>query len=725
MGIGSFIASLIFAFVVLFIIVFVIVYIRSYTKAQPNKAFVRTGGFRSEAKPLVIKDGGAMVFGLLHEIRWVDLQTMKIEIERIGENALLTSDPQYADIRAIFFIKVGQTVDDIIAAARTVGGEEVDSASVRQLVEAKLDGALRDIAASFKLMTLHAQRQKFIEEVQTRVKNDLQENGLVLEGVSILNLKAAEQGSFSTNDVFGAQVARTNAEFIEAARSEQNKTERAKELERSGDNEEARRLQNEIERKAEIEIKRENDQRAKEKLALERELAIAESEQKRQIRMQQAEDQAMADKTVYEQEQSAAEARLIKEQAVALAEEQKQQAILLQQERNQQEYEVAEIERQQAQSVAEQTKQAAIVREQAKREQAEKERLEIVAQREAAAQAVKTVEELKQAERAAQRIMIDRKNEVEIEAFKKVEEAKAEAAALKEIAEAELDAASKQAETKRTEAQAQSDSEKTLAAAERARASAAGLAEADVIKAKSEAKLAEADVTRAAGLAEAEIVRAKAEATQAEAEVIKAKGLAEAEAIKAKGLAEAEGEMAKAEALAAHDSVQQRLELERLRLEAQVEIGVARAKAMGEAMAKMEIKMFGTPDAADNILRMMSYADGMGEFVNSLPKPVQQAGSQLLQKVTGGKNGSTDDTVLTVDGVTALLPQLMAVVGRTLDMGKLEGLTVGDIVAKLETEADESDQSIVKKARQLLEALPFLGQQTVESLLNLSGEKQA
>ncbi len=690
--------------VIVFVVAFLALITRFYTKAQPNKAFVRTGGYgttASKTEPLVVKDGGAWVIRAFHEIRWVDLRTMGIEIERIGENALLTSDPQYADIRAIFYIKVGEAKEDIIAAARTVGGDEVDSVSVRQLVESKLDGALRDIAASFNLMTLHAKREEFIEKVQIRVKNDLKENGLILESVSILNLKAAEQGTFSTNDVFGAQVARANAEVIE----------------------EARRRQNEIEREAEVEIKRRDDSAEKEKIDLQRDLAFARAKQEREVRMQQAQEKSTADKAVYEQEQAAEEARLIKEEAVSLAEERKQQAILIQQERNQQQFEVAEIERQQAQAVAEQTKQAAIVREQAKRESAEKERLEIVAQREQAAQEVKTVEELAQAEREAKRVMIDRRNEVEIAAFKKIKDAEAEATALKEIAEAELEAATKKAETKRTEAQAQSDAEKTLAAAERARASADGLAEADVIKAKSEAKLAEADVTRAAGLAEAEVVRAKAEAAQAEAEVIKVKGLAEAESIKAKGLAEAEGEMAKAEALAAHDSVQQRLEMERLRLEAQVQIGVARAKAMGEAMAQMQIKMFGTPDAVDNILRLMSYADGAEDLINSLPKPVQHLGQQMMERVTGQPNGHANGTSISLAEVQTLLPELVTLVGRTLTTDNLDKLTLTEVVAQLEAQAAEADKPLVSRARQVLDGLPFLGQQTVGSLVGFKVEE--
>ena len=219
--------------VVLIVLVMLRSIISAYVKTPANRAFVRTGGLfrKPNAPPKVIMNGGTWVFRTIHEITWVDLGTMAIEIERTENNALLTIDPQYADIKAIFYIKVNPTVDGIIDAARTIGGKQVDANAVKALVDAKLDGALRDVAASFSLMSLHQEREKFIQEVQNRLKTDLQENGLMLEAVSILTLRAARQGSFGTDDVFGAQVARANAQVIQQALRERNDIERKTEIE--------------------------------------------------------------------------------------------------------------------------------------------------------------------------------------------------------------------------------------------------------------------------------------------------------------------------------------------------------------------------------------------------------------------------------------------------------------------------------------------------------------
>ena len=248
--------------------------IHAYVKTPANRAFVRTGGFSGKTNnpPKVVMNGGAWVFKSIHEITWVDLGTMAIEIERTEQNALLTIDPQYADIKAIFYIKVNPTMEGIVDAARAIGGKQVDANAVKQLVDAKLDGALRDVAASFTLMSLHQEREHFIQEVQNRLKTDLEENGLMLESVSILTLRAARQGSFGTDDVFGAQVARANAQVIQQALRESN----------------------EIERTAEIEIKTRDTEASKQRLELDRQLGLASVTQEREVRSIQAVERAMA-----------------------------------------------------------------------------------------------------------------------------------------------------------------------------------------------------------------------------------------------------------------------------------------------------------------------------------------------------------------------------------------------------------------------------------------------
>lgn len=673
--------------ITLFILVFVVVVLlvlarsvmRAYVKTPANRAFVRTGGFSRKLNnpPKVVMNGGAWVFRTIHEITWVDLGTMAIEIERTEQNALLTVDPQYADIKAIFYIKVNPTVEGITDAARTIGGKQVDSEAVKQLVDAKLDGALRDVAASFSLMSLHQEREKFIQEVQNRLKTDLEENGLVLESVSILTLRAARQGSFGTDDVFGAQVARANAQVIQQALRERN----------------------DIERQTEIEIKQRDTATAKLRLDLDRELALAAATQDREVRTMQAMEKAQAEQKEYEELQKSELARVSKERAVALTEIERDQQLAIQNERKQQEVMAAEVTRRQAIELAEQQRQVMVLQEQQKRESAEKERLLVSAEREEASQAVKTVEATQQAqreakirvieaEREAQKAVIEQKNSIELEALRKQRGAEAQAKALKEISAAEAEAALKQAETVRTQAQAEMEAEKLRADASRAKASAAGLAEAEVLTAKAEA------------------------------------AMREAEAVRAKGLAEAESEKAKAEALAAFEGVAQRVEITRLQLDAQVRIEIAKAQALGSAMAAMNIKLIGDPAAAASLLRMVTFADGLGEVVKATPQPVQELGQQLIGRMIGPEKESGGPSVSApaptkesgtngqgqgeVAELALMIPQIIQLVEAVLNVEKLKGQTVGEVLARLSKRVSAADRPTVEKARQALTKLPML-----------------
>ncbi len=666
----------------LFLLVFMIVIFKSYVKAPANRAFVRTGGFQKAGRPpLVVMNGGAWVFRILHEITWVDLGTMAIEIERTEENALLTKDPQYADIKAIFYIKVDATTEGISRAARTIGAKEVNADVVKQLVDAKLDGALRDVAASFTLMGLHQEREKFIEEVQIRLKSDLDENGLTLESVSILTLKAARQGTFPTDDVFGAQVARANAQVIETALRERN----------------------DIEKQTEVAVKQCNVTAEKEKLSMEQDLQFARAAQEREVRIRQSKEKTTADKTIYEQDQSAEQGRIAKERAVKLAQIEAEQTLMVENQRKEQQVQSAEMERGKVLQVAEQEKQVAILQEQQKREAAERERLMVAAQREEAAQALLTVEakakaereaqiQIIQANRDAQRQKIERQNEIEINALRQLREAEARAQALKEIAQAEAEAALKQAETRRTQAQAESDAEKMIAQAIQAKASAEGLAEADVI-------------------------RAKAQAAQAEAEAIRAKGLAEAEAIRAKALAQAEGQKAQAEALAAFDGVAQRLELERIRLDAQVQVGTARAQAMGQGIAHMQIKLFGSSNMAETILKLASFGEGLGELTDNLPQPIVQAGGKILDRLTGQPAAEPPANPIS---------RLIELIETHPDLNQLQSQTLGQVLGALDGRCEPSDRPLLAAIRQIIELIPMAADLPFEEiyLRYLNADKQ-
>lgn len=191
----------------------------------------------------------------------------------------------------------------------------------------------------------------------------------------------------------------------------------------------------------------------------------------------------------------------------------------------------------------------------------------------------------------------------------------------------------------------------------------------------------------------------------------------EAEAVRARGLAEAESAKARAEALAAFDGVAQRVELTRLTLDAQVRIEIAKAQALGTAMAAMNIKLIGDPAAAVSLLRMVTLADGLGEVVKATPEPVLAVGQQLLNKLTADPTGAS---LLKLNGsnghskggdvtdIATVLPELLRITEQTLDINQLKGKSVREVMSMLAEKANDVDKPLVLKAQTALEGMSII-----------------
>src|SRR5947208_13745927 len=106
---------------VLIAIAIVSVFTRLYRKASANMAFVKTGMGGAD----VIMDAGKVILPVLHQIIPVSLETMRLNVERRGPHALITKDNLRVDLSAEFYIKVQPNRDDILQAARSLGGRNV------------------------------------------------------------------------------------------------------------------------------------------------------------------------------------------------------------------------------------------------------------------------------------------------------------------------------------------------------------------------------------------------------------------------------------------------------------------------------------------------------------------------------------------------------------------------------------------------------------------------
>ena len=178
--------------------------------------------------------------------------------------------------------------------------------------------------------------------------------------------------------------------------------------------------------------------------------------------------------------------------------------------------------------------------------------------------------ELNEREGDAKVVATEKENAV---AKKQNEIAETEAARLVITTKGQADADAKKLEID-TDAQAKAAKIEADGKAEAAKRKAEGDAEAVKLEAA-----AEQDRITRTGTAEADVVKAKG---LADAEATKAQGLAEAEAVKAKGLAEAEAQHKMAEALAANEGVNFRIEELQIEANARVQIATNYATVMAQ-----------------------------------------------------------------------------------------------------------------------------------------------
>ncbi|MDD9969576.1 MAG: hypothetical protein OXR73_25245 [Myxococcales bacterium] len=116
-------ALVLIAVVLLTIVVCGAIFARMYRRASKETSFVRTGMGGQK----VIMNGGALVLPVLHEIISVNMNTLRLEVRRAHEHALITKDRMRVDVLAEFYVRVQPTIEAIANAAQTLG-QQADKA---------------------------------------------------------------------------------------------------------------------------------------------------------------------------------------------------------------------------------------------------------------------------------------------------------------------------------------------------------------------------------------------------------------------------------------------------------------------------------------------------------------------------------------------------------------------------------------------------------------------
>ncbi len=252
---------------------------RLYQRSTTERAFVRTG-FGGQR---VAISGGALVIPVLHEVTWLNMNTLRISLERKNENALVTKDRLRLNVESDFFVRVKPEDASVASAARAFGSKTSSIEAMAQLLEARFSDALRSAAAESSMEALHEGRRGFAARVRELLQDGLAESGLQIDSVAISRLDQAPKEFFNPNNAFDAAGLTILTAEIEERRKRRNEIER--------DSQVAIQRKNLAAEQAMLELQREEEYA---RLSQERELAIRRAQQQSEVAVESAELQRLS-----------------------------------------------------------------------------------------------------------------------------------------------------------------------------------------------------------------------------------------------------------------------------------------------------------------------------------------------------------------------------------------------------------------------------------------------
>ncbi len=278
--------------VLIALIVIGVIVARLYKRSSKEVSFVRTG-FGGEK---VILGGGAIVLPVLHEVIPVNMNTLRLEVKRAADQALITKDRMRVDVAAEFYVRVKPTAESIATAAQTLGQKTMQPNELKSLVEGKFVDSLRSVAAEMAMEELHEKRVDFVQKVQQAVSEELFKNGLELETVSLTGLDQTDFKFFNPQNIFDAEGLTKLTETIEDRRKKRNG----------------------LEQDADLAIKTKNLETEQARLKITREEEYSKMEQIRELSIRRAEQQAEIATQESEKQREAGEAKIASDREVQL-----------------------------------------------------------------------------------------------------------------------------------------------------------------------------------------------------------------------------------------------------------------------------------------------------------------------------------------------------------------------------------------------------------------------
>ncbi|MAV83137.1 MAG: flotillin [Pelagibacteraceae bacterium] len=230
------------------LLILLVLFAKFYQKSSKDVAFVRTGMFGQK----IVLTGGALAIPIFHQTTPVNMNTLKLEIERKENNGFITKDKMRVDIKTDFYVRVIGDQESVSLAAQTLGARTLNPQSVKELMEGKFVSAMRSVSAEMSLEQLQTSGLKFTNEVHKLIENVVTKNGLELESVSLSKLDQTSKEFFDPSNTFDAEGLIKITEETEASRKKRNEIQKSTELKIEQTNLETEQKSLEINRQSEF-----------------------------------------------------------------------------------------------------------------------------------------------------------------------------------------------------------------------------------------------------------------------------------------------------------------------------------------------------------------------------------------------------------------------------------------------------------------------------------------
>jgi uncharacterized membrane protein YqiK len=403
-----------------------------YLRSSKERAFVRTG-FGGQK---VVMNGGALVLPIVHEVIPVNMNTLRLEVTRGRERAIITKDRMRVDVVAEFYVRVQSAPGAIANAAQTLGQRTMQPEALRELLEGKFVDALRSVAAEITMQQMHEKRGDYVRRVKQAAAEDLLKNGLELESVSLTGLDQTNMEFFNPSNAFDAE----------------GLTRLTEEIERR------KKIRNDIEQDTLIQIRNKNLETEKLSLQIDQEGEAARLEHERDVEVRRALQRAEVARERALREQEAEQAQITSRHEVEKSRIVTERSLDEARIKREQDIQRLEVDRRKTLELAEQQRAIAIA--QASRAQSE-------AQAEAELARAKAVSAEEKVFSARETEIAERKKQIEIIAAQ--QDAERDGIRIKLQAQAEKIAAVDRAEMHRLDAEGEAEAEKIRALAAKLR----------------------------------------------------------------------------------------------------------------------------------------------------------------------------------------------------------------------------------------------------------------